>query len=90
MRPEVGIVGFGRCGQLAAEVLESDFQVLATEHFDLYYYPEERAAADIAARMAERWYYRLSRFFGHELRGRQAFILYAVPAHFRRLTRVVR
>ena len=31
MRPEVGVVGFGRCGQLAAEVLEGDFQVLATD-----------------------------------------------------------
>src|SRR5205814_4906229 len=37
-----------------------DFKVLRTAHFDLYYYPEERPAADIAARMAERWYARLS------------------------------
>ena len=33
--------------------------------------------------MAERWNDRLSRFFGHELRGRQPLILYAVGAHFR-------
>jgi Tol biopolymer transport system component len=59
------------------------FEILKTEHFDLYFYPEEAAAARIAARMAERWHERLSRFFGHELRGRQAVILYAVPAHFR-------
>ncbi len=59
------------------------FEILKTEHFDLYFYPEEAAAARIAARMAERWHARLSRFFGHELRGRQAVILYAVPAHFR-------
>jgi hypothetical protein len=75
-------------GQNKVQHRTFDFQVLATEHFDLYYYPEERAAADIAARMAERWYYRLSRFFGHELRGRQAFILYAVPAHFRQTNAV--
>src|SRR5688500_4677972 len=31
MRPELGIVGYGRCGQLAAEVLETDFQVMATD-----------------------------------------------------------
>jgi hypothetical protein len=60
-----------------------DFEILKTDHFDLYYYPEEREAAEIASRMAERWHARLSRFFGHDLRGRQAVILYAVPAHFR-------
>jgi Tol biopolymer transport system component len=59
------------------------FHVLKTEHFDIYYYPEEAEAAGIASRMAERWYDRLSRFFGHQLRGRQTVILYAVPAHFR-------
>ncbi len=59
------------------------FQILKTEHFDLYSYPEEAEAAGIAARMAERWHERLSRFFGHQLRGRQAVILYAVPSHFR-------
>ena len=36
-----------------------DFKVLATEHFDIYYYPEEEAAVRIAARMAERWHARL-------------------------------
>lgn len=59
------------------------FQILRTEHFDLYYYPEEAEAAHIVARLAERWRARLSRFFGHELRGRQVVILYAVGEHFR-------
>jgi hypothetical protein len=31
-----------------------DFRVLRTEHFDIYYYPEEEVAARDAARMAER------------------------------------
>lgn len=35
MRPELGIVGYGRCGRLAAEVLETDFQVMATDARDL-------------------------------------------------------
>jgi len=60
-----------------------EFHVLRTEHFDLYFYPEETAAAEIVSRMAERWHARLSRFFGHELRGRQPVILYAASAHFR-------
>src|SRR5688572_3511389 len=53
------------------------FQVLKTEHFDIYYYPEEAEGAAIVARMAERWRWRLTRFFSHDLRGRQALILYA-------------
>jgi surface antigen Omp85-like protein/WD40 repeat protein len=59
-----------------------DFKVLHTPHFDLYYYPEERPAADIAARMAERWYVRLSTILHHELSGRQPLILYATQAQF--------
>ena len=43
---------------------------------------------EIVARMAERWNARLSRFFGHELRGRQSVILYAVSAHFRQTNAV--
>jgi hypothetical protein len=59
------------------------FQVLKTEHFDIYYYPEEAQSAAIVGRMAERWRWRLTRFFSHDLRGRQSLILYAAPAHFR-------
>ena len=36
------------------------FEVLKTEHFDVYYYPEEKLAAEQVGRMAERWYARLS------------------------------
>jgi hypothetical protein len=60
-----------------------DFQILKTEHFDLYYYQDEAEAALIVSRMAERWYARLSRFFGHDLRGTQVLVLYAVSSHFR-------
>jgi WD40 repeat protein len=59
-----------------------DFKVLRTPHFDLYYYPEERTAAGIAARMAERWYVRLSAVLHHQLSGRQPLILYATQADF--------
>lgn len=59
-----------------------DFQVLQTEHFDIYYYPEMREAALIAGRMAERWYNRLSRLLGHELGSRQPLIMYANHPHF--------
>src|SRR5687767_16026227 len=64
-----------------------DFKVLTTEHFDIYYYPEEEAAVQLAARMAERWYARLSKLMRHELSGRQPLILYAAPPHFQQTNR---
>jgi len=59
-----------------------DFKVLKTDHFDIYYYPEEEASVRLAARMAERWHARLTRLLQHELSGRQPLILYAAHPHF--------
>jgi hypothetical protein len=59
-----------------------DFQVLKTQHFDIYFYPSEEGAATQAARMAERWLTRLSSVFNHELSGRQPLILYSSPSEF--------
>lgn len=58
------------------------FEVLQTSHFDIYYYPEERSAAELAARMAERWYKRYAALLKHELSIRQPIILYASQSHF--------
>jgi WD40 repeat protein len=60
-----------------------NFEVLRTEHFDIYYYPAEKEAITLAAQMAERWYVRLADLFGHELRGRQPLIMYASHTDFR-------
>ena len=65
-----------------------DFRVLKTEHFDLHFYPAEEAAAGLAARMAERWYARLSSVLDHELSGRQALILYASAPEFQQTNAV--
>jgi hypothetical protein len=59
-----------------------DFQQIQTEHFDVYYYPPMEPAAQDAARMAERWYGRLSRVFQHELLGRIPIIFYADDTDF--------
>jgi hypothetical protein len=59
-----------------------DFQVIKTEHFDVYYYPRERAAALDAARMVERSYGRLSRVLQHEFRDRKPLIVYASHSDF--------
>jgi Tol biopolymer transport system component len=69
-------------GQNKVQYRTFDFQVLKTENFDIYYYPEEEAAARDAARMAERWYARLSRVLGHRLSSRQPLVLYASHPHF--------
>ncbi|MGH7501909.1 MAG: BamA/TamA family outer membrane protein [Longimicrobiales bacterium] len=59
-----------------------DFEVIKTEHFDIYYYPRERAAALDAARMVERSYGRLSRVLQHEFRDRKPLIVYASHSDF--------
>lgn len=59
-----------------------DFEVLRTEHFDIYFYPEMAEAAEMAGRMSERWYARLSRVLNHEFRNRQPIILYADHTDF--------
>lgn len=69
-------------GRNKVQYQKFDFQVLKTEHFDIYFYPQEKVAATEAARMGERWLTRLSTIFGHELSGRQPLILYASPAEF--------
>lgn len=63
-----------------------DFWVHPTAHFDVYSYPAENRAADDAARMAERWYDRLSRDFEHEFSVRKPLILYADHADFQQTT----
>jgi Tol biopolymer transport system component len=59
-----------------------DFQILKTEHFDIYFYPEEREGIDISARLAERWYARLQRVFAYSLSSRQPLVLYASHPDF--------
>ena len=59
-----------------------EWEIIRTEHFDLYFYGEERQAALMAGRMAERWYARFSRILNHEIRARQPLVLYAAHPHF--------
>jgi len=69
-------------GRNKVQYKKLNFQVLKTEHFDIYFYPEEKEGIDIAARMAERWHARLERVFAHQLRGRQPLVLYASHPDF--------
>ncbi len=69
-------------GQNKVQYTSFDFRIIATEHFDVYFYPKEHAAALDLARMAERSYGRLSRILGHQFRERKSIIAYASPTDF--------
>src|SRR5213592_101454 len=64
-------------GRNAVQYKTFHFKILKTQHFDVYFYDEEADAAAQAARMAERWYTRISTVLRHQLSGRQPLILYA-------------
>lgn len=69
-------------GQNKVQYENFKFEILKTDHFDIYFYPEEKEAAQQAARMAERWYSRHKFILQHELHGRQPILLYASHPHF--------
>jgi Tol biopolymer transport system component len=69
-------------GRNKVQYREFDFRILRTEYFDVYYYPEAADEAVRAARLAERWYSRLSEVLGHRLSSRQPLVLYAAHPHF--------
>lgn len=59
-----------------------DFQSFKTDHFEIFFYPEEQEAVSDAGRMAERWYQRHSRTFLREFYKRKPIIFYANDADF--------
>lgn len=69
-------------GRNKVEYRDFDFQTLRTDHFDIYYYPREEQAVRVAARMAERWYARLSHVLDHQVSSRQPLILYGSHPEF--------
>lgn len=73
-------------GQNRVRYQTFDFQVLETQHFDIHFYPEAKEPAEMAGRMAERWYTRFSTLLNHELRGRQPLVMYADHPAFRATT----
>ncbi len=69
-------------GQNKVQYRSFDWRVLETEHFVLYFYSDETAAAHEAARMAERGYNYLSGFFQHEFEDKIPVILYSTHQDF--------
>jgi hypothetical protein len=69
-------------GRNKVQYREFKFEVLKTEHFDIYFYDSERDAAADVGRLAERWYARLSNLLDHNLSNRQPIVLYQSHADF--------
>jgi hypothetical protein len=69
-------------GRNKVEYVDFDFQILSTDHFDVYHYPREAGAARVAAELAERWYSRFARILHHEFDRRQPLVLYGSQAEF--------
>jgi hypothetical protein len=63
-------------GRQKVQYDDFDWQVLKTPKFSIHYYPESLRVTQDAARMAERWYVRLSGIFQHEFEDKP-LILYA-------------
>ena len=72
----------GYFGKNQVQYKHFDWKVIETEHFLVHYYPDERAAAMDAARMAERAYSRLSRILGHEFSEKKPIMVFASRADF--------
>lgn len=83
LAPEATAQYFGRN---KVQYQKFNFRIIKTKHFDVYFYPEFKAVAEQSARMAERWYARLTRVLNHELRGRQTLILYSSSPAFQQTT----
>jgi len=69
-------------GQNKVQYGHFDWRIIQTEHFDVYYYGHERAAALDGARMAERAYARLSRILQQNWIERKPLLLYASSSDF--------
>ena len=69
-------------GRNKVEYVDFDFRVLRSEHFDVYYYPREEQAARLAARLAERWYFRFAGILDHTFDKRQPLVVYGSQPEF--------
>src|SRR5215210_4728811 len=77
-----GLLSAQYFGRNKVQYSSFDFKIIQTEHFDVYYYEQERVAAMDAARMAERQYARLSKVLNHDFRERKPIIVYASHSDF--------
>ncbi len=80
LAPEADAQGFGRN---KVQYDDFDWHILETEHFDIYYYPEERELAEIGAQAAEEAYVELENRFAFSFNHRVPMLFYASNLHFK-------
>lgn len=69
-------------GRNKVQYTDFAWQVLKTEHFDIYYYPEMKDLAERGAFFAEESYRALEVKFNHSLNSRVPLIFYSSHLHF--------
>ena len=69
-------------GQNKIQYSQFDWQVINTEHFNIYFYPEEKDIAEAAAQLAEDSYRYLQEKFNHTIDKKIPFIVYSSPVFF--------
>ena len=58
------------------------WEVLTTDHFSVYFYPEEKEIAEIAANYAEESYRFLEGKFNHHIQKKLPLVIYSSPNYF--------
>jgi len=58
------------------------WQVLTTDHFSIYFFPEEKEMAEIAANYAEESYRFLENKFNHHIKKKLPLVIYSSPNYF--------
>ena len=69
-------------GQNKIQYTRFDWQILATDHFQIYFYPEERWLAEVAAHSAEESYNDLRVKFQHHIFSKVPIIVYSTANYF--------
>lgn len=69
-------------GRNKVQYEDFDFQILHTEHFDIYHYPQEEKAVKDLGKLSERWYQRHSGMLNHTFKTKNPLIIYANHADF--------
>jgi len=81
--PQISNSQFVNFGRNKVEYSDFEWQILQTEHFQIYYYKEARELAEIAAFFAEEAYIEHQQHFNHSLIDTVPMIIYASPIHFK-------
>ncbi len=69
-------------GQNKIQYSNFDWQVLTTDHFEIYFYPQEKEIAETAAQLAEDSYDYLQGKFNFTIDKKVPFIVYSSPVFF--------